>query len=218
MKLLIAAIAAFALTGCATQSKTRAPSGPTGFETLAGGETYHPGTGLVCPAEVNAGVISGQREYGTKGRDASCSYDTERGLFTVYLTESEASFRDNFGGAAAAVLQGNFGDRLSYDAQASTTCTLSGLMLAAADVDDGQSKSGSFTYETALFTGTDIRSLLAMSEIDGMYLKLRMTEFDEPELMQSVSDTGQGSDNSILFCVSGGQALREVYNATLAAQ
>jgi len=211
------AASVLALGGCATTASQ--PTGPTGFETLADGRVFHPGTGLICPAQLLGGAIEATREYGNMGLDAACGYEQPEGALTVYLSQFNETFEDYFAGSARAVLSGSFKEGLTINEDASQSCLLGGLLLAAADLDESAKASSQvYRFDTVMFSTEGKQSLLSMTEIDGKFLKLRYSYVAPVSEFQTVSDTPDAPDEDLLFCLEGAEALYTVYQATAAGR
>lgn len=197
------------LAGCATTQTASSNSDSlvfTGFSQQTDGGQYHGGTGLLCPPTLMNLPISDQREYGTDATDASCSYQAEDQFATIYLSKLNETFQSNFQGSVASILQGPLGETTEFDEVTTQTCQLGGLLSAAVMPSEDTDKTNSsepYAFETAVFSSSDLVTILQLTELDNKFLKLRYTRLNTPP------------SEGLNSCIEGSAALRSVYNLTL---
>jgi hypothetical protein len=196
------------LVGCATTQTASSGSDSlvfTGFSQQTDGGQYHGGTGLLCPPTLLNLPISDQREYGTDATDASCTYQAKDQFATIYLSKLNETFQSNFQGSVASIVQGPLGEKAEFDEEVTQTCQLGGLLTAAvtpSEEADRAKSSEPYAFETAVFSSSDLVTILQLTELDKKFLKLRYTRLNTP------------SSERLNSCIEGYAALRSVYNLT----
>ncbi len=205
--ILGAGLAPIFLAACATTDTTSSDSKKltfTGFTKQTDGGQFHGGTGLVCPPTLLGISITDKREYGSDATDASCSYRGDDKFVTVYLSKLNESFQSNFQGSVSSVMQGSLGETVEFDEEATKTCQLGGLLMAAVSPSEGASsdKTDLYPFETAVFSSEKLVTIVQLTEVETKFLKLRYTLLDKPK------------SEGLNACIEGSKALRDVYNLT----
>lgn len=192
--LLIGAVAALALAGCATTSTPQSSAmtvDDKGFAKLQTGSVYHVGTGLFCPDSYGDLPLIRTMEY-QKAVDASCNYEDESSRVTVYAYASGGPLQDELERSVAAVLEASEDNELTLSQTLSEKCRdfgssynlqsqlLSGLSNILSDGGneiqiDPSDEGGPVPYFVTALQGEGLNTFVAISQADRWRIKVRYT-------------------------------------------
>jgi len=181
-----------------------------GFTLLSDGSAYHDGTGLRCPASLKDVTRTSTRQYNTNPMDAACSYDGEGNVTTFYLSDYDLPFDAYMKDAVLAILYGGRQPQLDgkggvklyadHDTEASQACTLAGLVFLAAQ-SESQPSDKTIPFQAAVFRAQDKLTMVALSEANDMWLKLRYTLHDSSK------------STPVDFCTKGIDSMMSIYSS-----
>jgi len=180
-----------------------------GFTLLSDGSAYHSGTGLRCPADLKQVARSATRQYNTNPMDTACSYHGKGDVTTFYLSDYDIPFDDYMKNANLAILYGGRQPQLDgkggvklyadHDPEASQACTLAGLLFIAAQ-SENQAPKKVVPFQAAVFKAQNKLTMVAITEANDMWLKLRYTLHDS------------STSTSVDFCTKGIDSMMSIYS------